>query len=226
MVAVPVAFLASIAAPCCGSARLARGPAGRGRTADAAGRPARAGGVDRRRRAGPLTIILLPSRSFRPAAGRSSKPSGPAIPVRSSWRWPRSAGELPASVRRKRSEARAFFEENFRPVRISRLGEIRRLPDRILRADRRGLALPQSGVPRSALPASARSGRGRPQARCRRAFPTRECRSDAATRRTRSCPIMIAPPSRMARSTARSSKSAGSRIRSRRSRSRSRALLA
>ena len=42
--------------------------------------------------------------------------------------------------------ARAFFEQNFQPVRIARLGEGEGLRDRLLRADRCGFALSQSRI--------------------------------------------------------------------------------
>ena len=50
--------------------------------------------------------------------------------------------------------ARIFFEENFQPVRIARLGESEGL-DRLFRADRSRLALSQSGIPCPALPPPA-----------------------------------------------------------------------
>ena len=138
----------------------------------------------------------------------------------------RALGGVPArgcgAAGQRADAARAFFEENFRPVRIAQLGERGRLSDRLLRADRAGFALSQSGIPRPALSAAAATSSPPATSRVPTTFPTRACRSDAATKQTRSCPITIAARSRKARSTARSSKSAGSRIRSKRWRFRSR----
>ena len=63
---------------------------------------------------------------------------------------------------RKPGEARAFFEQNFRPVRISPLGDARRLHHRLLRADRRGRARAQADGydhPLYRKPASLSAGR-------------------------------------------------------------------
>ena len=87
--------------------------------------------------------------------------------------------------------------------------------DRLFRARRRGLALshPEFHTPLYRRPRDlVVAGQSPAQAPI---FPTGP-RSAASTTRRSSSPITTAPPSRMARSTARSSKSAGSRIRSRR----------
>ena len=200
-------FLASIVAPRCGSpAWLAPS---RATSRSAAGQPARAGEMDRARTAGRPTTTSPHSPRFKSAASRSSRPSGRATPARSI---SALCGGLPAGRDRPSAECRpgaGLLRGEFPPGADLPPRRSRRLPDRLLRADRRGLALPQSGIPRPALPAPTRSRRRRPQTGSRGLSQQGGARSDVATRRTRSCPITIAAPSRTGRSTARSSKSAG-----------------
>ena len=86
---------------------------------------------------------------------------------------------------------------------------------RLLRADRRRLALPESGILGAALPAPERhAGRRQEGAQDGAAQPGERRR--ASTPRSRSSPITIALPSRTARSTGSGSRSPGSRIPGRR----------
>ena len=90
-----------------------------------------------------------------------------------------------------RRQARAFFEENFRPVRIARLGEAEGFLTGYYEPIVAGSRFPNpefhvpsiAGRAISSLPVT---GRGL------KPFPTKASRSDVATRRTRSFPIMIA----------------------------------
>ena len=75
-------------------------------------------------RAGPTTIISPPTRRFAPAANRS--PPKPAPPAEFEGAGHVAARSLPAPRRSNSSDgarAKAFFEEHFLPLRISRLGE-------------------------------------------------------------------------------------------------------
>ena len=100
-----------------------------------------------------------------------------------------------------KDKARAFFEQNFRPVRIAKLGETHGIADRLLRADRRRLALPEPGIFGAALPAPARSGVARARSQHRQLSRTAP-RSASSTPRSSSSPITTASPSRTAHSTA------------------------
>ena len=121
--------------------------------------------------------------------------------------------------------ARRFFEENFEPVRIARLGEAAGLLTGYF----------EPVVPARAFPApsfTSRSTAGRPTSsppaasRGRKHFRTRACASAAAMRRASWSRTTTAPPSRPARWMGKSLKSAGSRIRPTSSRFRSRARRA
>ena len=69
--------------------------------------------------------------------------------------------DLPPGARRgaarRPSAARKFFEENFRAVRVAQDRGSERLPHRLLRADRRGLAHPDRRLQGAALRPAARS---------------------------------------------------------------------
>ena len=98
--------------------------------------------------------------------------------------------------------ARAFFEENFRPVRIAKLGETDRFPHRLLRADRRRLALPEPGIlTRRSTGARAISLVGGKKAP-RRRFPTRGERRPLQRQEAGRALFRSRAPSRTARSTA------------------------
>ena len=130
--------------------------------------------------------LKLPARSSSRPHGRSSPAGRPMItsrhlpPIRQAakrpaqWQGPRRSatdrGAL-ATVCRKTSglapqdaqAARRFFEENFEPVRIARLGEAAGLLTGYFEPWFR-LALSQPGVSRPGLPPAARPRRRRPQA--------------------------------------------------------------
>ena len=183
--------------------------------------PARAGQMERARGLGRRRS----SRSFRGLSGQ--------LPGVAQAAHRRSRADLRRPVERLpqgRRPAAARFRYRSRLLRAEFSARSHRAPgrgrgtaDRLFRADRCGLALSQSRIPRPALPPAARPGRCRLQARLRCDFRTRACGSAAAPRTTNWCRITTAAPSRPARSTARSSKSAGSGIRSTCSRSRSKA---
>ncbi len=193
---------------CCWLAGPAGGPSPADRAVHVSGKPARTGDMDRLDgwaaddHLAAFTAFLTSCQPFlKESRPRDPRPVAQALGEVCR----RAAAVKPATA----AQARAFFEENFRPVRITKLGERGRLPDRLLRADRAGLALPQPGIPRPALPAPARprrtavpsAGDGFPQ----------QGRADrpAQRARARSCPIPTAARSRPARSTARISRSAG-----------------
>ena len=144
----------------------------------------------------------------RRAAIRSARPGGDGI--RGRFPWPlaevcrRAAGIRPVQP----DDARAFFEENFRPVRISPLGETEGFLTGYYEPIVDGSRFPVRNSTCRSIGVRAISSRSA-TSRAARASPTRGCKLSAAMPRTRSSPIMIAAPSRMARWTARSSKSAG-----------------
>ena len=202
---------------CAGAARRDAARRARRRSAAGARHAARAGRLVRHRRLGgrrsrrrlrhlPDQLQSVPRAA---SAARDSRPIHQAL--REVCRRAAAAGALAND----KAKARAFFEENFRPVRIAKLGETTGLAHRLLRADRRRLALsrtrnsPRRSTGGRAICWSAARRRQRP--RC----PTGRA-SAASTPRSRSSPISIAAPSRTARSTASSSRSPGSRIPGRR----------
>ena len=116
--------------------------------------------------------------------------------------------------------ARAFFEQNFQPVRIARLGEAEGLLtgyfEPIVAGSR--FPSPEFSVPLYRRPRDLVAAGYKPGSLH---FRTRACGSVAAPRTTSSCRTTTAAPSRPARSMGRNSKSAGSRVRPTCSRSRS-----
>ena len=119
--------------------------------------------------------------------------------------------------------ARGFFEQNFQPVRIGRLGEAEGLLTGYFEPIVAGSRVP-TPVSCPALPPAARPRGCRLQAR--RAGISEQRRTHRSPQREERARAVLstAPPSRPARSTGRSSRSAGSRARPICWRSRSKAL--
>ena len=72
-----------------------------------------------------------------------------------------------AAGRLAEEQARMFFERNFRPLRITKLGEQRGIPDRLLRTDRGWVAVPHRNLQSPDLPPPAGSGAAAKQRRSR-----------------------------------------------------------
>ena len=129
-----------------------------------------------------------------------------------------AVGGLPADASLKPAtdaEARAFFEENFRPVRITKLGDpegfLTGYYEPIVQGSR--FPSPEFPVPLYRRPRDLEAPGHKPVAELSQ---QRQCRSAAATTRASSCRISTAGRSRPARSTASISKSAGCATGSRR----------
>ena len=109
-----------------------------------------------------------------------------------------------------KDKARAFFEENFRPVRIAKLGEKTGLLTGYYEPIVDGSRFPNPEFRRRSTAARAIFWSA---ARKRQRRPCPIARASAvSTPRSKSNPISIAAPSRMARSTVKNSRSRGSRI--------------
>ena len=168
-------------------------------------------------------IISLRSQPIRRAAKPCARCDAATIADRSPAPCRTSAARPLGLQPQDADTARAFFEQNFQPVRIARLGEAEGLLTGYFEPIVAGSRFPNPEFSCPALPPAARPGRCRLQARLRciseqrRAHrsPQREQRARART--------TTAAPSRPARSTGRSSRSAGSRVRPTCSRSRSKA---
>ena len=162
-----------------------------------------------RSRAGARTIISPPTRRFAPAASRSRRRrTPPADPkaLGTSLRDPcRIAKGLELS---DGAEGKGFLRGAFSAAAHLAARRRRGLRHRLLRAHDRRLADAERGLQRAGLSPAVQSVRPRHQAELRPACRTR-ARCFARSAAASWCPITTAPRSRMARSTAAGSKSAG-----------------
>ena len=117
----------------------------------------------------------------RPTAGRSISALQRGLPARG------AAGALGND----KDKARDFFEQNFRPVRIAKLGEKTGLLTGYYEPIVDGSRFPNPEFSRAALPAPARHAGRRQEGAARPRSPTGRT-SAASTPRSRSCPISIA----------------------------------